>query len=133
MKNYTREQIDENRQKWLAVLRDPKSKKALGVLESSKDPNARCCLGHACHALGLKRTEPSESRHVHYDSKSQWLPISARRALKINPVGRFGKNVIINGKELSNLCQVNDWTSLTPQEIADVIEDQFDNNNFVWL
>ena len=130
---YTPEQIDENRQKWLSVLRAPESKKALGVLESSEDPNARCCLGHACHALGLKRTEPAGSRYVHYDSKSQWLSKNARRALRIDSTGYFRKPIIINGKKLTNLSQVNDWTSLTPQEIADVIEDQFDNNNFVWL
>ena len=52
----TQEQVDENRQKWLAVLRAPESSKAVGVLESRTDENSRCCLGHACHALGITRT-----------------------------------------------------------------------------
>ena len=130
---YTKTQITENRQKWLAVLRDPESKKTRGVLESCTDPDARCCLGHACHALGITKTMPLFPGYILYHSESQYLPMHARRALMVSRNGSFKKSIIIDNKELSNIAQVNDMTDLTPQEIADVIEDQFENNNFIEL
>ena len=128
---YTKTQITENRKKWLTVLRDPESKKTRGVLESSEDENARCCLGHACHALGIPRIAPSDSGYILYHSESKSLPMYARRALMVSRCGVFKNSIVIDNKEFNNIAQVNDMTALTPQEIADVIEDQFDNNNFV--
>ena len=127
----TQEQVDENRQKWLAVLRAPESKRASGILESRYEENARCCLGHACHALGISRTVPSGPGYVHYDSESKWLPMNARRALMVNSNGYFKKSIIVDGRMFFSLAQLNDNTELSPQEIADVIEEQFENNNFL--
>ena len=130
----TQEQVNENRQKWFAVLRAPESSKAVGVLESRTDENSRCCLGHACHALGIARTVPNESapEYVRYDSESKWLPPAARRALRINANGNFKRSIEINDTVLNSLSQVNDRTELSPAEIADVIEDQIRNDNFIY-
>ena len=129
---YTKEEINENRQKWLAVLRDPESKKVTSILESTGDPNARCCLGHACHALSLKRTMYDKSRYVYYDYEFRQLPLRACEALEIDTNGSFKEPIVIKDHNFYGLTGVNDGTSLTPQEIADVIEDQFKNNNFCY-
>lgn len=44
-------QILENRRDWIAYLMRPDTKKATSFLVSPDDPEARCCLGHACHVL----------------------------------------------------------------------------------
>ena len=134
MTYYTQEEIDENRRKWLAQLRDLDSKKEFGQLENVKDSNARCCLGHACHALGIRRRVkqyPSSSIDlVAYENTSGALPSSACYMLNITAIGRFIEKIIVNGESCSDLSDVNDNTLLSPAEIADVIQDQFNNNNF---
>ena len=143
MTDYTQEQIDENRQKWLDQLRDPESKKARGMLEDSKDKNSRCCLGHACHALGIERDEDKKYSVIYYDCEDTNLPFGARNALDIDGRGSFKEPVNITSVHHNSLTSVhedymtaydlidiNDETDLTPQEIADVIEDQFNTGNF---
>ena len=130
MKHYTKEQIDNNRRKWLAQLRDPESKKQAGKLESLDDSNARCCLGHACHALGIERwVEYHEDKIVTYDFRTTNLPGSACNMLNIDILGEFKKEVLVNGNFYRSLTEINDLTDLTPQEIADIVEDQFENDN----
>ena len=127
-----KKQIDRNRKKWLAVLRAPESKKHRAALEKPTDPNARCCLGHACHALDIKKSKESESGYIYYDGELGILPKKAQKKLRVNPKGTFKNPVRINGIDLFDLVYVNDDTDLTPQEIADVIEDQFENDNFLY-
>ena len=134
MAHYTQEQIDENRRKWFGVLRDPESKKITNKLEDPEDTNARCCLGHACHALGIEREvefDPrKESHSVCYDSSSIVLPDTVAYMLNITNVGDFKKTIYVKSIPVSNLTQANDDTNLTPAEIADLIEDQIKNDNF---
>ena len=136
---------DEARQKWLAQLRSPDAKKTTGKLEDFDDRRKRCCLGHACHALGESRRE-SISGHgkavvqYGYDRALYQLPDSAAELLDITTSGRF-KNAItvkhtVSGYEgfsrlMTCLSDLNDDTTLTPSEIADVIEEQFKTDNFV--
>ena len=133
MKYYTQKQIDNNRRKWLSQLRDPESKKETGQLESLDDSNTRCCLGHACHALGIKRLVESyaheQEKVVTYDFQNTNLPYSACNMLNINVLGEFKKEVLVNGKYCQSLTEINDFTDLTPKEIADLIEEQFKENN----
>ena len=143
MSDYTQEDIDENRRKWLAVLRDPKSSKNRGSLESYWDENSRCCLGHACHALDVEKEESKPDSAVYYDGKDSILPKGARNALDIDHRGNFIEPVTIISVHPNSLTHryedyftaydlidVNDNTNLTPKEIADVIEEQFENDNF---
>ena len=133
MTHYTQEQIDENRQKWFKVLRDPESKKITNQLEDPEDPNARCCLGHACHALGIEREielDPKkELYNVYYHGSNIVLPDIVSQMLNISNAGDFKKTIYVKNTPVSNLTQLNDTTSLTPSEIANVIEDQIENNN----
>ena len=140
---YTQKQINEYRAKWLAQLRSPKAKKTTLKLEDFKKPNKRCCLGHACHALGIKR-EVLESNYslgnsiVHYENEPTYLPEEAYEKLDITSEGRFVTPVELDhihkyykGDVYKNLARINDHTALTPAEIADVIEEQFKANNFI--
>lgn len=57
-----RNEILANRRKWIEFLKQDYIQKAQGVLnEVSKtgkeEDEARCCLGHGCYALGIKRRE----------------------------------------------------------------------------
>ena len=127
---YTQEQIDENRRKWFGVLRDPESKKAVNKLESYTDKNARCCLGHACHALGIERKVMKFANGIIvYENKSDTLPFSVCNMLNIQNTGKFKKEVLVGDEPYWSLSRINDNTDLTPQEMADVIEDQFENDN----
>ena len=127
---YTQEQIDENRRKWLAVLRDPQSKKKVNKLEDLDNSNVRCCLGHACHALGIERKVVYfPNGFVAYGNKTETLPFSACNMLNMEPNGKFKKEVLVEDEPYWSLARINDNTDLTPQEMADVIEDQFENDN----
>ena len=139
---YTKAQIEENRTKWLAQLRSPEAKKTTLKLENSKNPDHRCCLGHACHALGIQR-EVLESQNtvngwmVHYGEQTSYLPDEASLKLAILCNGEFVNEIKIDhihsyyaNIEFENLAQINDHTELTPAEIADIIEEQFKANNF---
>ena len=142
---YTQEEIDENRRKWLAQLRDPESKKTTEKLESSIKSNERCCLGHACHALSADR-EAFADGIVYYDGEEGILPRSVEQKLNITHRGDFKEPITVRfmkrvdlpvgirpyGTEIeaNDLIEVNDFTDLTPKEIADVIEEQFRTNNF---
>ena len=130
------EEINEYRKKWLAQLRDPKSKKAIGKLEDLKNHNKRCCLGHACHALGVTRDIDTYTDRVSYDERWGKLPESACRKLNIDRIGRLKNEILApnrdsNNSYYGNLTMLNDETKLTPQEIADVIEEQFERDNFI--
>ena len=142
---YTQEEINENRRKWLDQLRDPQARKTTEKLESSVKPNERCCLGHACHALGSDR-EACADGIVYYDGEEGILPRSVEQKLNITHRGDFKEPIIVKfmkredlpyglrpygtERQVSDLIEVNDFTELTPQQIADVIEDQFRTGNF---
>ena len=89
---YTHKQIEEYRAKWLAQLRDPKSKYWMAELESIDDPNKRCCLGHACHALGAIKNVDYENE-VRYTFGDDWdvayLPPGIAKMLNITNDGKL--------------------------------------------
>ena len=140
MLTYTAEEVKLNRQKWLETLRDPKSKKKVGILEDHCNENARCCLGHACHALGAKKYT---AEHLGDDGEvepvitygGEWtiLPEAIAEKLCITCNGEFKDPIRIEGFKggFDNLTDVNDDTKLTSVEIADVIEEQFALKNFL--
>ena len=136
---YTQEQIDEYRRIWLEQLRSPEAKQAKGKLEDVSAPDHRCCLGHACHILGLPRvvkreTEWAAKELVFYGKdygESSWLPLEARQKLNISLKGSFKTDVKVGGISVNALSVINDYTKLSLSEIADVIEEQFKNNNFM--
>ena len=128
---YTQEEIDDNRQKWFEVLRDPGSKKHIGRLEhNSLRPYARCCLGHACHALDIERQEWDKGDLILYGGCETILPQEAADKLGMNAAGQFKKPVIFDGIGFLDLASLNDNSDIGLEEMANVIEEQFKNNNF---
>ena len=135
--------INENRALWLEQLRRPESEKATGMLEDGEYENARCCLGHACYALGIECEEEAIEiggvlhTRVYYDHNYEVLSDEVAEMLDIDPNGHFERAVeisdyypdLVQYNEFLCLSDLNDRTDLTPQQIADVIEDQFVKGN----
>ena len=137
---YTKEQINEYRARWLAQLRSPHAKKGRCELETPEVQVRRCCLGHACHALNIRRHTNImvgtrlTSKTVLYDNESSVLPESAAVKLNITPSGLLRTPVKVKNNfgeyfHVNSLTKLNDNTPLFPSEIADFIEEQFENNN----
>ena len=128
---------DEAFKLWLEVLRDPKSEKTQGRLEDPDNAKARCCLGHACHALGEERYVktsgagyPSQAPYiVMYAGDAGVLSEGAASLLGIQPDGLL-KESDGGVKGMYTLVDLNDDTNLTPAEIADVIECLWQNDGF---
>ena len=123
---------------WLGVLRDPKSEKMCGALAHHFHTDQRCCLGHACHALGEERALVKEYGvlgvgHVAYGPEKEihTLPDRVARLLNLTCEGEFKALVVVGGAEFDTLSDLNDASNLTPAEIADVIEDMWKNDGFV--
>ena len=133
---------DEAWKKWMEVLRDPSSLKKIGVLESNVNPNARCCLGHACHALipeTRRVTLPRAGSLVRYGAdewSAQVLPPELTELLGVDASCTFKKRVEVPRdriKDTSTLnlsaTALNDNTDLSPSEIADILERERDRGN----
>lgn len=114
--------VAEARAVWLKTLRAPGAKKTTQRLESPKDTNARCCLGHACHALGVERKVVTEGFPggyqgplVRYGGEVLALPRSVAKQLDISPLGAFRRKVYVEGASnpnggMNSLVGVNDDT-----------------------
>ena len=136
MKYHNDPVIHENRKKWLEQLRNPESTKAYRRLENWETPNERCCLGHACHALGIERVvrkdwsemQAGYIRSVSYDEERSVLSNRVAEMLDITRMGLFRKpypqdeNAV---QVFTCLTDLNDQTDLEPQIIADIIEEMF--------
>ena len=116
---------------WLGVLRDPKSEKMCGALAHHFHTDQRCCLGHACHALGLP-LEQWDWRGG-YGGEHSYLPARISELLDITQLGAFREPLLIDGLKarFESLAGLNDASNLSPAEIADVIEDMWKNDGFV--
>ena len=113
---------------WLLQLRHPDSLKHRGELEDSKNPNARCCLGHLCHALGIE-SYVGQTR-VYYQNNSTVLPEEVAELLDITTVGHMRKPVPYDDRVYYTLSKLNDESNIDTVGIADVIEKQLVEDNF---
>ena len=113
---------------WLEQLRAPESLKAKGHLEDILNPNRRCCLGHACHALEMERGSEIPGS---YGTEVSFLPKEICKLLGISRMGEFRKPLHFQESGLvDSLAELNDCTSLGPNHIAEVIEEEFSKDNF---
>ena len=135
-KIHEKDSIQYWREQWLEQLRNPESEKVTGMLEDPHCENARCCLGHACYALGIEREESVNQEYVYYDGEWEVLSGEVAEMLDITQNGNFVHDVNIADyfpEYLPNkymcLSDLNDRTSLKPQQIAVILEDQFAKGN----
>ena len=113
--------ILENRRKWIDHLKDPSTKKFGKLLESISDPEARCCLGHACHVLGAVRCVMAGS--VFYDGSRTVLSQYMVDQLGLHTNGGRSNDGSKLGKwNYSTLSVINDHTDANPQEIGAYLE-----------
>lgn len=131
---YEWNEVLENRKKWLEYLRAPGRRKARGYLDIGN--GKRCCLGHACKALGMKSEDKQiydsltkgESFHSYfYDSEETVAPQKVIDSLGLrDSFGSLSETVMLNDYSIANLVTLNDDTNLRPREIADFIEKHYD-------
>lgn len=133
-----RDEILANRLKWIKYLNNSARRKATGVLEEFKDSGSRCCLGHACHVLGLKRRKIHEvgywgdkvgHPYIYYgengDLDSEIAPKQLVEILGLwSESGHVESDEGIPYKEVSyeSLADLNDDSEATPKEIAEYLK-----------
>lgn len=134
-----REEILENRLKWIKFLNNKDRKKAIGMLENPKQRGARCCLGHACHVLGIPRVRIVEkSNYFNWDGTltntiditifygtgedkvDDLAPEEVVKLLGLWDSGGGTKEgcIEIDGESEDSLAELNDNTEITPKGIA---------------
>lgn len=114
-------EILENRKKVIEFLKSPTLQKERYRLENAYDTNRRCCLGHMCHVLHLKRAvrEINGIEHVLYDEHNTTAPDTLIKLIGLNDKwGSFYKD----GGVQDCLSNMNDFTEMTPQEIGVYLE-----------
>lgn len=116
MTTYTRSEILANRRKWIDFLKQPKRKKATGML--AWPGGARCCLGHACYVLDPKRDTGWVS-----DDGLPPAKIMNMLGLKTADGGANGGYLNVPGfDEWVSLAGLNDESKITPQQIGAYLE-----------
>lgn len=137
---YEWNEVLENRKKWLEFLRVPGRRKVKGFLDIGN--GQRCCLGHACKALGMKwegekhydvTTHPYEGNiprsflTFFYDNEETEAPQKVIDSLGLrDSYGGLSETVMLNEYPIADLVTLNDDTNLRPREIADFIEKHYD-------
>ena len=120
-------QILTNRKTVIEYLKNPKLKKAIGVLKNSV--GGRCCLGHMCDVLGLVPVKLGSGEWL-YEKDKFSLPESIQHALGMyTPAGEFRTENVIqfyyrDEKYGSHSClaNLNDESTIKPAEIASILE-----------
>ena len=122
---------------WFEALYNTYAKKHKRALEKYDEPEARCCLGHLCHALHVKRDVDEINGIVKYKDKGKdsWeisiLPKEVAILLDITMDGSFIRPISIKGVLHGNLVRVNDRTDLSLPAIAEIIKTQIIHKNFM--
>ena len=137
---YTREQVQANREAWLAFLREEGRQKCVGRLEDTHEGERRCCLGHAAFVLGGKRSViegTAGDKIVAYNDETGYLSADLAEMLNMEASGDLHDFIHLDGYEdedgdpinFGTLTGINDDSDLTPAQIADVIENQIEADN----
>jgi hypothetical protein len=71
MEAYTRSQVRDYRMKWINFLMAKGRRKARSRLDAGK--GARCCLGHGCFVLGIKKSKDDGGTY-YYDGEEDLPP-----------------------------------------------------------
>lgn len=124
----TREEVLANRLKWAKYLQSDEAMKQMGYLENGDLPNYRCCLGHACHALGISRTVNSVGS-VRYGNEHGVAPGELMYLVGLDsssglPYGGAGCLSYRDreGCSYESLVEINDGSNATPKQIGAYLE-----------
>ena len=115
-----RQEILENRKKWVEFLKSPEIKKTTGMLENIDQ--SRCCLGHGCYALGIEREVTNGV--IFYEEEDIFAPEVFIEKVGLRGVEGKLKNPYNTEKrdDINSLVELNDETSYSPQQIGEFIE-----------
>lgn len=121
---YTRSQILENRKAWAEFLMKPGRRKAMGFLD--RGDGHRCCLGHACYVLGIKRKNADDV--IYYAESYELAPKSLMQKLGLwsnDGASRHYGHVLnifpeksSQHRDIKDLASANDETNASPQRIG---------------
>ena len=115
---------------WLKLLRDPKSKKAFGVL--CQPDGAQCALGWLCQAAGLTPEVPptQQPTYLTYEGEASKLPKSIGKIMKMTSGGRLKPR--FDPDNVTSIAFLNDnEIDMSLAKIADVVEDAYENDRFI--
>lgn len=122
MTEYTKQQMYDNRLKWIAALRSGKYTQGKYKLRS-KD-NLFCCLGVACEVLKIKSQLLKGFLYIYEgEQNSGFLPKEA-----INMLGLYYADGTLIEGEIA-LSAMNDTQQLSFLEIADYLEQNLDKGS----
>lgn len=118
-------------ERWLQVLRDPKSKKAYRKLEDAEDNNKRCIIGHLCHAVRLFRQQKEDRVFYGSDFQHAGTPVELVDLFynEDTEFHDFEVPIQVGRRKIQVLEVLNDNTNLQLPELADIIEHQWKNRN----
>lgn len=134
-RNYTFDEVMANRRAWIDFLKEPGRESATGFLDIGD--GQRCCIGHACFALGMVGVSDDDNNHISYDGQSTTAPHRLKVMLGLaSSVGELLSNgtdherALITDTKCSSLAGWNDGHSYnnmehargTPLEIAAYLE-----------
>jgi hypothetical protein len=121
----TDKEIYNNRLKWIEYLKRPETKKFTENLENPEDPEARCCLGHACHVLAPETRNLDNDGDVLYGDDVAFLPDSLVEQLGMWTYegGANDRDIFADlGYRACCLSVLNDNTDISPQEIGEYLQ-----------
>lgn len=135
-------EIFENRKKAIEFLKTPGLKRAKDILQSVKNPEARCCLGHMCVALDIHPVLGDYTTHQEYqfgkDKECAIAPYELRQAVGLDSGTAYIIGVGIGMPNLwgtgeISLAGINDSDRLSFHEIAENLErDILGGEDTVW-
>ena len=123
--------VNAVRWQWIDWLRVPGRQKQTDVLENPQNPDARCCLGHACAAFKLPRKvedlhDVDEGlKQVTYAGCSVTLPTELQMKLDVTDNCGFVRPITYGNGIHSCASGINDETDATPEDIAGILVAQF--------
>ena len=99
---------------WHQVLEAEGVQKCMGVLENPDNSKERCCLGHVCDILKVKRIITNEEERAYicygdgYNTEALSLPREIQELLDTTPEVEFRTPVKIDNILFSDITSIND-------------------------
>jgi len=130
----TRAQVLENRKKVVEYLQKPSRRKAVGSLD--RGDGKRCCLGHMCAVLGVKRVVEGSVIYYGEDLEHEYAPDEVIEALGLwdnlggkldEPYTRLDTTILQpkydeEEQPITCLAEANDQLHISPQRIGRYLE-----------